>query len=111
MNILKFPEWQKLCEEAFSECDRAKVFQRVVAAEMAIFRRLQELKSGQENVELQAMDATLQRLRLLVVHLRIDSIGEGRVVTMPTRSRHNGLILGEVKRHSRPVAFGSDQPG
>ena len=111
MNILKFPEWQRLCEEALSERDRAKVFQRVVAAEMAIFRRLQELRTGRENVELRAMDATLQRLRLLIVHLRTDSIAEDRVFTMPMRSRHNGLILSGVKRESRPVSSGSDQPG
>ena len=111
MNILKFPEWQKLCEEALSERDRAKVFQRVITAEMAIFRGLQDLKTGQQNVELRTMDATLQRLRLLIVHLRAGSISEDNVVTMSMRSRHNGLILSEVKRQSRPVSSGSDQPG
>jgi hypothetical protein len=110
MSILKFPEWQRLCEEAFSERDRAKVPKRVVAAELAIFRRLQELKTGQENLELQAMDSSLQRLRLLIEHLCSASNAGKRVMTMPMRNRHNGLIFDGIKRQARPVSSGSDQP-
>jgi hypothetical protein len=110
MKILKFPEWQRLCEVAFSERDRAKVPERVAAAELAIFRRLQELKAGQETVELQTIDATLQRLRLLIVHLGSNSNAEDRLLTMPARNLHNGLIFNGIKRHPRPVSSGGDQP-
>ncbi len=101
MSVLKFPEWQRLCEMALSERDSGKVVQRIVAAETAIFRRLQQLDAGPDTVELQSMDATLQRLRLLITHLRTDSTAKGRVVTMLVRNRRNGLMFDEIKRQSR----------
>jgi hypothetical protein len=111
MSVLKFPEWQTLCEEALSERDSGKVLERVVAAETAIFRRLQQLKSGPDGVELRAMDATLQRLRFFVARLRTGWNGESRVVTMPMRDVHGGLAFGRTKRRSRPLPLDSDRSG
>ena len=110
MYVLKFPEWQRLCEMALSERDSGQVVQRIVAAETAIFRRLQQLEAGPDSVELQSMDATLQRLRLLVTHLRTGSNARGRVVTMLVRNGHNGLIYDGIKGKSRLASSDSDQP-
>jgi hypothetical protein len=68
MSVLRFPEWQKPCEDALLEPDPEKLFQRVLVAETAIFRRLHGLARGPENTELEAMDEMLNSLRCLVAN-------------------------------------------
>ena len=93
MSVLKFPEWQKLCEEALSERDSGRVVRRVVAAETAIFQRLEQLKTGPENVEVNAIAATLQKLRLFITKLPIAPVSEGKVVTFPSRQPQARPVL------------------
>jgi hypothetical protein len=110
MSILRFPVWQSRCEEAFSEREPRKVFDRVVAAETAIFRRLQELKSAPERVELEAIDAALKKLRRLITnpHTRSDA---GKVVPMPALTAHGRSTLDGAKRQHRPGSLGADRSG
>lgn len=68
MSVLRFPEWQKPCEDALAEPDSEKLFERVILAETAIFRRLQALTSAPARIELEAIDTMLNRLRCLVTH-------------------------------------------
>ena len=66
MSVLRFPEWQKSCEDAFLESDPEKLFQRVIVAETAIFHRIHRLTDPPGHIEVQAMDETLKRLQCLV---------------------------------------------
>jgi len=111
MSVIKFPEWQRLSEEALSERDSGQVLQRIVAAETAIFQRLQQLKPGPEDIELRAMDATLQRLRFFVARLRTDSNREISVITMPMPGAHDSLVFSRAKRRSRLLRLDSDRSG
>jgi hypothetical protein len=63
---LKFPKWQKLCQEALVELDPDKLKERVLIAEAAVYVRLQELAQspdGQE--ERQALIDVTSSLRYL----------------------------------------------
>jgi hypothetical protein len=63
---LKYPEWQKVLQEALLELDTDKLKQRVAAAETAIFKRLQAIsQSSDHNVERQAIEDALASLRFL----------------------------------------------
>ncbi len=48
---LKFPKWQKLCQEALVELDPEKLKERVLIAEAAVYVRLQELAQGPDGQE------------------------------------------------------------
>jgi hypothetical protein len=110
MSTLRFPVWQSLGEEAFSERESRKVFDRVVAAETAIFQRLQELKSAPEIVELEAIDAALKRLRRLITNPGAPS-DAGKVATMPPRTTDGRFTLDGTKRQHRPRSLGADRSG
>jgi hypothetical protein len=85
MSFRRFPEWQKPCEDALLEPDPEKLFQRVIVAETAIFRRLHELACGPENMELKAMDHMLGNLRRLIANAFILPEQEERNLTRPLR--------------------------
>jgi hypothetical protein len=66
MEILKYPEWQQLLQQALVELDRDKLKQRVDAAETAIFKRLQAIsRSSDDQAERQAIEDALASLRIL----------------------------------------------
>ena len=48
---LRFPKWQKLCQEALVELDPQKLKERVLIAEAAVYVRLQELAQGPDGQE------------------------------------------------------------
>jgi hypothetical protein len=61
---LKYPEWQKLLQEALLELDPEKLKQRVAAAETAIFKRLQAMSQDRDHTaERQAIEDALASLR------------------------------------------------
>jgi hypothetical protein len=63
---LKFPKWQKLCQEALIELDPDKLKERVLIAEAGVYVRMQELAQspdGQE--ERQALIDVTSSLRYL----------------------------------------------
>ena len=110
MSTSRFPVWQSRCEEAFSEREPRKVFDRVVVAETAIFKRLQELKSAPESVELEAIDAALGRLRRLLTNPGAPS-DAGTGVTMPPRSTHGRSTVDRANRQPGPGSLGADRSG
>ena len=110
MSTSRFPVWQSRCEEAFSEREPRKVFDRVVAAETAIFQRLQKLKSAPESVELEAIDAALKRLRRLIINPGVPS-DVGKVATMPPRTTNGRFTLDGTKRQLGPGSLGADRSG
>jgi hypothetical protein len=62
----KYPEWQKLLQEALVELDREKLKQRVQAAETKIFQRLQAISQESDHqAERQAIEDGLSSLRFL----------------------------------------------
>ena len=63
---LEWPEWQKLYQEALVELDKDILTQRVTAAEVAIFRRLQALSPTRDRLsERHAIEDALAILRIL----------------------------------------------
>lgn len=66
---LQYPEWQKPFQDALVELDKEKLQERVVAAEAAIFNRLQTMSSTRE--ERQAMEDALASL----CYLKRESLG------------------------------------
>jgi hypothetical protein len=62
----KYPEWQKVLQEALLELDTDKLKQRVAAAEIAIFKRLQAISRDRDRTaERQAIEDALASLRFL----------------------------------------------
>jgi hypothetical protein len=98
MGVLRFPEWQKPCEDALSESDPKKIFQRVAVAEAAIFHRLQRLTSSTESGELEAIDAMLNNLRGLVINSLV--LADGRCRNAPCSAREVGVALDNVRPNS-----------
>jgi hypothetical protein len=67
LSTLGFADWQKACRNALLERDPEKLFQRVIVAETAIFHRLHDdMASGPEHTELEAMAGMLKTLRRLL---------------------------------------------
>jgi hypothetical protein len=63
---LKFPKWQKLCQEALVELDPEKLKERVSIAEAAVYVRLQELAQNPDaQDERQALIDVTSSLRCL----------------------------------------------
>jgi hypothetical protein len=64
---IRYPEWQKEFEAAIMETDREKLLERVMAAETAIFERLQDPSqySDKNSSERQAIEDALASLRSL----------------------------------------------
>jgi len=66
---IQYPAWQSEYEASLSELDPKKLLERVHSAEMAIFKRLQQLAQSSESVdhnpEQQAIADALATLRLL----------------------------------------------
>ena len=61
-----YPTWQHEYQAALIEVDRAKLSQRVEAAEAAIFKRLQQLsRSSDDFAERQVIQDALHSLRAL----------------------------------------------
>jgi len=86
MIVLRFPEWQKPCEDALLEPDPEKLFRRVFVAETAIFQRLHGFTGSSDNPELEAMDDMLYSLRRLVANTFMLRDGEGKAVTRSLQS-------------------------
>jgi len=104
MSVLRFPEWQSLCEVALLEPDPKKLVERALIAETAIFQRLQSLRGRAEHAELEAMDAMLRKLGNLVGNSRTLTNGKENVTTMPPRRPQDRLRPVESKRQPRPFA-------
>jgi hypothetical protein len=68
MGVLRFPKWQKPCEDALLEADEKRLFRRVIVAERAISHRLHDLATTPEKIELIAIDNMLASLRCLVAN-------------------------------------------
>ncbi|PYY13449.1 MAG: hypothetical protein DMG61_13320 [Acidobacteria bacterium] len=67
-----YPEWQNEYQAALLELDREKLANRVMAAETAIFNRLQSMSQGTDyQAERQAIEDALASLRVL----KRDSLG------------------------------------
>jgi hypothetical protein len=63
---LKFPKWQKLCQEALVELDPEKLKERVSIVEAAVYVRLQELAQNPDaQDERQALIDVTSSLRYL----------------------------------------------
>jgi hypothetical protein len=61
-----YPEWQQAYQAALLELDPQKLPERVVAAETAIFKRLQSISQSRDNkAERQAIGDALASLRVL----------------------------------------------
>ncbi len=67
MAEILYPEWQKEFQAAIVETDREKLLERVMAAEAAIFNRLQILSQSSDtnSNERQAIEDALASLRSL----------------------------------------------
>jgi hypothetical protein len=62
-----YPEWQNQYQAALVELDREKLSERLVAAETAIFNRLQTISQISEHeAERQAIEDALAGLRVLM---------------------------------------------
>jgi len=60
---LRYPDWQKPYHDALVELDKDKLKVRVVAAEAAIFNRLQTMSSNSDSSgEMQAIEDALASL-------------------------------------------------
>ena len=69
---LRYPDWQKPYHDALVELDREKLKCRVVAAEAAIFSRLQTMSSSSDSSgEMQAIEDALASL----CYLKKESLG------------------------------------
>jgi len=69
---LQYPEWQKPYQDALVELDKNKLKWRVVAAEAAIFNRLQTMSSSCDtSTEMQAIEDALASL----CYLKKESLG------------------------------------
>jgi len=67
-----YPEWRNEYRAALLELDREKLAERVMAAETAIFKRLQAISQSSDNLaERQAIEDALASLRVL----KRDSLG------------------------------------
>jgi hypothetical protein len=104
MSVVRFTEWQKLCEDAFGECDPEKLLQRVIVAETAIFRRLRGLRSRPENIELEAMVSMLIELRRVVARTSKASGGEEKAAKKLLRNPSDGSKQNAGKRRAQPFA-------
>ncbi len=72
MYNLQYPEWQKPYQDALVELDKNKLKWRVVAAEAAIFNRLQTMSSSCDtSTEMQAIEDALASL----CYLKKESLG------------------------------------
>ena len=61
-----YPEWQRELEAALLEPDGKKLFERVMAAEAAIFNRLQAISQSPDfEAERHAIRDAVERLRIL----------------------------------------------
>ena len=78
MRALRFPKWQKACEDALLEPDPVKLFQRVIVAEIAMLQRIHDLASSPTNIELDAIADMLKNLRCLVASAFMLPDGEER---------------------------------
>jgi hypothetical protein len=66
MSRITYPDWQKTYEEALLEADPQQLPHRVSAAESAILRRLEAVRSVPDGrLELQAMQDALNSLSVL----------------------------------------------
>jgi hypothetical protein len=104
MGVLRFPEWQELCENALLEPDPEKLFQRIIVAETAIFHRLQDSTGRLENVELEAMDDVLNRLRCLIENTFMLPDGQERATARPVQAPIGRSRPNEKKRRTQPLA-------
>jgi hypothetical protein len=104
MGILRFPDWQKPCEDAFLEPDPEKLFMQVIVAETAIFHRLHKLTTATGETELHAMDEALKHLQYLLENTFIlpTSVESAGIATGQTAD--DGLKAQKVKRQSQPSA-------
>ena len=72
MENLRYPDWQKPYHDALVELDKDKLKSRVVAAEAAIFNRLQTMSSSSDSSgEMQAIEDALASL----CYLKRESLG------------------------------------
>ena len=61
-----YPEWQRELDAALSEHDREKLFEQVMAAEAAIFNRLQAIsQNAAHEAERHAIRDAVAKLRIL----------------------------------------------
>ena len=102
--------WQSRCEEAFSEPEPLKVFDRVVAAETAIFRRLHELNRVPESVELEAIEEALRRLRLLITNPSSSSGNSAKVAAISQSAPRSPLTLSDPKNNPSSASAGVTRP-
>jgi hypothetical protein len=65
--VARFPAWQPQFHAALLETDPAKLKQRVIAAEEAIFVRFQATNGGNDDTERHAMEDALRALRVIQV--------------------------------------------
>ena len=62
----RFPSWQSEVQAAINEADQQRLLNRVHAAEVAIFTRLQEIgKAGPHDAERESLADAVEKLRLL----------------------------------------------
>jgi hypothetical protein len=65
-DLIRYPEWQHEYYAALIETAPGKRSERVIAAETAIFKRLQSMSTGEESLaEQQAIEDALASLRIL----------------------------------------------
>ena len=63
---VRYPEWQKLYEEALIEFDKSKLGERIATAEKTILNRLDEISGSPLHVtERQALDDAMVFLRVI----------------------------------------------
>jgi hypothetical protein len=91
MSALRFPEWQKVCEDALLEPDPAKLFRRVIVAETAIFNRLHIIANSSENIELESIANMLKYFLKLVANTFILPDGEEKETKRPLQIPNNRL--------------------
>jgi hypothetical protein len=66
VQALEYPSWQKSCQEALIELDREKLKEKVAAAEVMVFQRLQEIAHRADGqAERQALLDVTSSLRFL----------------------------------------------
>ena len=69
---VRYPEWQNEYRAALLEFDKIKLFERVAAAETAIYKRLQQIaQSSGHQAERQAIEDALSALSALMIE-RLD---------------------------------------
>ena len=89
MSALRFPKWQKPCEDALLEADPEKLFLRVLVAETAIFHCLHDSKISPGNIELRAMDDMLKHFQRLLTNSF--TIPEGAEAEAQLKARRKSL--------------------